>query len=295
MATNNSWPPTPDHSKMMAEKDCWGKLLRKIAAGKGRCSKCCSPILFLAEGGLGGPQQDTTLPSFVAKREFWTSRKQPSRCFVLLGRPKLWRNTSVQLRRAALSSFRARQTSKTVVKSRFSYAADVTDSIHASETTHWFCCILTWKGRRFKEPTFRPSWPTNHSDKRQCFCMFLDFPNISRTCIFFFLALSLSLFYFSCLCFSSLHIVRSLTSKLPSSTLWYAVILCSMVVVVAISWQAPRLSTCHHITWHASTCHYFTSLHLTTPHHTPSRDILYHHHGNTTSYPVEGWCIWASH
>ena len=45
--------------------------------------------------------------------------------------------------------------------------------------------------------------------------MFRDFPNISRTCIFFLLALCLSLFYSSLLCFSSLHIVGRLTSKLP--------------------------------------------------------------------------------
>ena len=45
--------------------------------------------------------------------------------------------------------------------------------------------------------------------------MFRDFPNISRACIFFLLALSLSLFYSSLLCFSSLQIVRGLTSKLP--------------------------------------------------------------------------------
>ena len=45
--------------------------------------------------------------------------------------------------------------------------------------------------------------------------VFCDFPNISRTCIFFLLTLSLSLFHSSLLCFSSLHIVGSLTSKLP--------------------------------------------------------------------------------
>ena len=55
--------------------------------------------------------------------------------------------------------------------------------------------------------------------------VFRDFPTFSRTCIFFLLTLSLlwsSLFYSSLLsdsahlCFSSVHIVRSLTSKLPS-------------------------------------------------------------------------------
>ena len=71
------------------------------------------------------------------------------------------------------------------------------------------------------KPTFRPSRPTNHWKN----IVFRDFPNISRTCIFFLLALSLSLFCSSLfysslfcssrLCFSSLHVVGSLTSKLP--------------------------------------------------------------------------------
>ena len=93
-----------------------------------------------------------------------------------------------------------------------------------------FLYILTWKcpsrhnglqffishparwlrTRRFSEPTFRPSRPANHW-KNTVFC---DFPNISRTCMFFLLTLSLSLFYSSLLCFSSLHIVGSLASKL---------------------------------------------------------------------------------
>ena len=57
--------------------------------------------------------------------------------------------------------------------------------------------------------------------------VFRDFPTFSRICIFFLLTLSLlcsSLFYSpllsdsSHLCFSSVHIVGSLTSKLPSTT-----------------------------------------------------------------------------
>ena len=83
--------------------------------------------------------------------------------------------------------------------------------------------LATWlRTRRFSEPTFRPSRPTNHWKN----IAFRDFPNISRTCAFFLLTLSLSIFYFSLfyssvpsdssdLCFSSLHIVGSLTSKFP--------------------------------------------------------------------------------
>ena len=58
--------------------------------------------------------------------------------------------------------------------------------------------------------------------------VFCDFPTFSRTCIFFLLTLSLlwsSLFYSSLLsdslhlCFSFVHIVGSLTSKLPSNSM----------------------------------------------------------------------------
>ena len=74
--------------------------------------------------------------------------------------------------------------------------------------------------RRFSEPTFRPSGATNHWKN----AVFRDFPTFSRTWIFFLLTLSLfdllssSLLFFdsSHLCFSFVHIVGSLTSKLPS-------------------------------------------------------------------------------
>ena len=87
--------------------------------------------------------------------------------------------------------------------------------------------------RRFSEPTFRPSGATNHWKNR----VFRDFPTFSGTWIFFLLSLSLLIFFlllfsslllsspllFSSLlffdsydlCFSSVHIVGSLTSKLP--------------------------------------------------------------------------------
>ena len=74
---------------------------------------------------------------------------------------------------------------------------------------------------RFSEPTFRPSGATNHTKNT----VFRDFPTFSCISIFFLLTLSLlssSLFYSSLLsdsshlCFSSVHIVGSLTSKLPS-------------------------------------------------------------------------------
>ena len=70
--------------------------------------------------------------------------------------------------------------------------------------------------RRFSEPTFRPSGAPNHWKN----AAFRDFPTFSRICIFFLLTLlssNLSLLSASSLlCFSSVHIVGSLTSKLPS-------------------------------------------------------------------------------
>ena len=87
-----------------------------------------------------------------------------------------------------------------------------------------FCIapVASWlRTRRFSEPTFRPSGATNHWKNT----VFRDFPTFSRICIFFLLTLSLLLFSLliflfslhpSLLCFSSVHIVGSLTSKLPS-------------------------------------------------------------------------------
>ena len=85
-------------------------------------------------------------------------------------------------------------------------------SINISYLPRWL------RTRRFSEPTFRPSGATNHWKNT----VFRDFPTFSRTWIFFLLTLSLSsslLFSDSShLCFSSVHIVGSLASKLPSIT-----------------------------------------------------------------------------
>ena len=77
--------------------------------------------------------------------------------------------------------------------------------------------LASWlRTRRFSEPTFRPSGATNHWKN----IVFRDFPTFSRICIFFLLTLlssNLSLLSASSLlCFSSVHIFGSLTSKLPS-------------------------------------------------------------------------------
>ena len=77
--------------------------------------------------------------------------------------------------------------------------------------------LASWlRTRRFSEPTFRPSGAPNHWKNT----VFRDFPTFSRICVFFLLTLlssNLSLLSASSLlCFSSVHIVGSLTSKLPS-------------------------------------------------------------------------------
>ena len=81
--------------------------------------------------------------------------------------------------------------------------------------------------RRFSEPTFQPSWATNHWKNT----VIRDFSTFSHTCIFFLLTLSLlwsslllSLLFSSLTLptsvFSSVHIVGSLTSKLSSTMLY---------------------------------------------------------------------------
>ena len=83
--------------------------------------------------------------------------------------------------------------------------------------------LASWlRTRRFSEPTFRPSGATNHWKNT----VFRDCPTFSRICIFFLpdsfssdlLSSNLPLLSASALlCFSSVHIVGSLTSKLPST------------------------------------------------------------------------------
>ena len=89
---------------------------------------------------------------------------------------------------------------------------------------HFFIFHLaSWlRTRRFSEPTFRASGAKNHWKDT----VFRDFPTFSRICIFFLLTLLSSdlslLSASSLLCFSSVHIVGSLTSKLPS-IIWLVV------------------------------------------------------------------------
>ena len=157
--------------------------------------------------------------------------------------------------------------------------------------------LARWlRTRRFSEPTFRPSGATNHWKNT----VFRDFPTFSRTWIFFLRRLSLfdllssSLLFSdsSHLCFSSVHIVGSLTSKLPSTTtttlqlrsatlhytttattatlhytteqlqlqrqLHYITLHCTTTTTAAIT--TLRCTTLHYTTLHYTTLHY-TTLH----------------------------------
>ena len=85
--------------------------------------------------------------------------------------------------------------------------------------------VASWlRTRRFSEPTFRPSGATNHWKNT----VFRDFPTFSRICIFCLLTLFSS--DSSHLCFSTVHIVGSIASKLPSinndmiaGIIWYKI------------------------------------------------------------------------
>ena len=114
--------------------------------------------------------------------------------------------------------------------------------------------LARWlRTRCFSEPTFRPSGAANQWKS----ALFRDFPTVSRICIFFLLTLSLlwsSLFYSSLLsgsshlCFSSVHIVGSLTSKLPS-----------MIIIRTHRWDIVTLtSQLQSEMWIENTCNVAT-------------------------------------
>ena len=75
--------------------------------------------------------------------------------------------------------------------------------------------LAMWlRTRRFSEPTFRPSGATNRWKNT----VFRDFPTLTLSLLWPPLFYSSLLSDSSHLCFSSAHIVGSLTSKLPSVT-----------------------------------------------------------------------------
>ena len=100
-------------------------------------------------------------------------------------------------------------------------------------------------GQLAPQPTFRPSGAKNHWKNT----VFRDFPTFSRICNLlssYSFSSNLSLLYASSLlCFSSLHIVGSLTSKLPSIIMYNP----QMVgdwddLLLALPWFTTWLSFC---------------------------------------------------
>ena len=116
--------------------------------------------------------------------------------------------------------------------------------------------LARWlRTRRFSEPTFRPSGATNHWKNT----MFRDFPTFSRIWIFFLLTLSLlwsSLFYSSLLsdsshlCFSSVHIVGSLASKLPSVTVFLVITTITSIITIIIVYYCYYRGGTIMVTWY---------------------------------------------
>ena len=103
-----------------------------------------------------------------------------------------------------------------------------------------FSSLIWLRTRRLSEPTFRPSRATNHWKNR----VFRDFPTFARTCILLssdsFSSLIFSLYSSllsdsSHLCFSSVNIVRTLPSKLPSINIHYIII--NQWDICLISWD----------------------------------------------------------
>ena len=138
--------------------------------------------------------------------------------------------------------------------------------------------LASWlRTRRFSEPTFRPSGAPNHWKNT----VFRDFPTFSRICIFFLLTLlssnllssDLSLLS-ALLCFSSVHIVGSLTSKLPSTTtLHYTTLHCTTLQLQL-----------HYLTLDYTTLYrYHTTLHNTTRHYTARRYTMQLHRTTTAT------------
>ena len=94
--------------------------------------------------------------------------------------------------------------------------------------------------RRFSEPTFRPSGATNHWKTHSVSRLSYLFAHLDLLSSDSFSSLIFSLLLFSSLsgssrlCSSSVHIVGSLTSKLPSITLIYGMI--TPLITIIYSW-----------------------------------------------------------
>ena len=130
--------------------------------------------------------------------------------------------------------------------------------------------------RRFSEPTFRP-WEPQNIGKTQCFATFLPFRALWSSFFWLFLfsdLLSSRLFSDSShLFFSSVHIVGSLTSKLPWTTTTTATTtLDCNYNNYYYNDHGTTTTTTPHYARHCTTLHYttlyYTTVDYTTPYHT---------------------------
>ena len=140
--------------------------------------------------------------------------------------------------------------------------------------------LASWlRTHRFSEPTFRPSGATN-SGKTQCFATFLLFraPGSSCSETFSFLIFFLLLFSDSShLCFSFVHIVGSLTSKLSSTRRHTTIRLTKGDEAVTLHHKSSHHITTHHTTIRHVTIHHMT-IHHTTIHLKKGGEVETIHH-----------------
>ena len=126
--------------------------------------------------------------------------------------------------------------------------------------------LASWlRTRRFSEPTFRPSRSHKSLEKHSVSRLSYLFLHLHLLSSYSFSSTLLSsnlslLSASSLLCFSSVHIVGSLTSKLPSTT----------------TNTQLHFTTLHYTKLHYTTLHY-TTLHYTTFHYTPLRYTTLHY------------------
>ena len=140
--------------------------------------------------------------------DIWTSKSGPTMvCFVHFD---FWLGNV--LRATTACTFSTSQLPKVVRHWCVLYILTWKSASRHNGVQFFITYLASWlRTRRFSEPTFRPSRATNHWKNT----VFRDFPTFSRISIFFPSDLSL-LSASSLLCFSSVHIVGSLTSKFPS-------------------------------------------------------------------------------
>ena len=113
--------------------------------------------------------------------------------------------------------------------------------------------LASWlRTRRFSEPTFRPSGATNHWKKHGISRLSYLFAHLhllssdSFSSLIFFLSSNLSLLSASALlCFSSVHIVGSLTSKLPSINVSFCLSIYLQVWKRSYSWTWQHQKLCN--------------------------------------------------